>query len=254
MRVTPPKDLKADSIQGVIESLDRIVEWSQQNQLRTGYFAALYRKVTIRIQQGIINNEFDDPQRMEKFDVIFANRYLQAFESYFKQGRVTQVWKQAFDFGDKRLPTVLQHLMIGMNAHINFDLGIAAAQTMDGEDLAGLKSDFDKINTILASLVNEVQEDLARIWPAFKWIDYVAGDADEAFADKAMEIFRDRAWSFAQEYASSEYKTETIHNMDSRIFLLGKLISSPLPLLRLVLFIIRITERGSVPNKIASLE
>ncbi len=52
---------------------------------------------------------------------------------------------------------------MGMNAYINLDLGIAAAETVPSEELPDLKGDFDKINHVLASLVGDVQNELAQI-------------------------------------------------------------------------------------------
>ena len=47
-------------------------------------------------------------------------------------------------------PVILQHLLLGINAHINLDLGIAAVETSPGNQLAPLKNDFDMINKLLA--------------------------------------------------------------------------------------------------------
>lgn len=41
----------ATSIDEVIAQLSAIVEWSKQNNSRMGYFAALYRKVTIQVKK-----------------------------------------------------------------------------------------------------------------------------------------------------------------------------------------------------------
>ena len=68
----------AETIDEVIHQLTAIVEWSKQNDSRIGYFAALYRKVTIQVKKGIEQGFFDDNPRMERFDIIFANRYIQA--------------------------------------------------------------------------------------------------------------------------------------------------------------------------------
>ncbi|NIR65754.1 MAG: hypothetical protein GWN00_24945 [Aliifodinibius sp.] len=89
-----------------------------------GYFAALYRKVTIRVKE-----EFEDPERMERLDVLFANRYLEAFEQYHTRKETTVSWKLAFDTCKRWRPIVLQHLLLGMNTHIRLDLGVAAAET-----------------------------------------------------------------------------------------------------------------------------
>ena len=43
----------AASIDEVIEQLDEIINWARDNNSRLGYFAALYRTVTIRVRDGI---------------------------------------------------------------------------------------------------------------------------------------------------------------------------------------------------------
>lgn len=45
---------------------------------RAGYFAVLYRKVTAKVKEGIAAGFFDDPGPMERLDVLFADRYLDA--------------------------------------------------------------------------------------------------------------------------------------------------------------------------------
>jgi len=52
------------SIDSVIQKMDTIVAQCRRENLRAGYFAVLYRYVTLRIKQGIENNEFDDGGRM----------------------------------------------------------------------------------------------------------------------------------------------------------------------------------------------
>ena len=65
---------------------------------------------------------------MEKLDVIFANRYIKAYYQYQTQQPASKTWEAAFVEADNYWIIVLQHLLLGMNAHINLDLGIAAAQ------------------------------------------------------------------------------------------------------------------------------
>ena len=196
-----PANLKAETIDEVIHSLTRIIEWAKQNKSRSGYFAALYRKVTIRVKEGIAGGEFEDGERMKRLDVIFANRYLEAFEQYHSRKETTVSWKLAFDTCKRWRPIVLQHLLVGMNAHIDLDLGIAAAETVHPDKLIELKNDFHKINEILASLVNGMQDELAQVWPLLKLLDRLAGKLDESLANFGMNISRGHAWlqSHAQE-------------------------------------------------------
>lgn len=66
------------TIDGVIEELDRTIATARRDESRLGYFPALYRKVTASVQQGIADGRFEDGDRMERLDIIFANRYLEA--------------------------------------------------------------------------------------------------------------------------------------------------------------------------------
>ena len=49
----------AKNIDEVIARLTDIIDISRQEPGRMGYFAALYRKVTINVKQGILNGRFD---------------------------------------------------------------------------------------------------------------------------------------------------------------------------------------------------
>jgi len=256
MNPDPILNLRAETIDEIIQSLDKIIEWSKKDKRRLGYFAALYQKVTIQVKEGIRKGLFEDGERMERLDVIFANRYLEAFKQYQTSEAPTLSWKLAFDTSKRWRPIVLQHLLIGMNTHIDLDLGIAAAKTVEREKLPDLKDDFFKINDILISLINEVQVELAKVWPLLKLLDYFAGETDEALAKLGMKIARGRAWRVAEELSdlSPEEQALKIEELDRKVAEIGKKILNPGYVIRLVLFLIRIGEVRSVPRVIQILE
>lgn len=254
INTTQLQRLQGESIDEVISSLDKIIDWSKANNKQTGYFAALYRKVTVKVKEGIESGYFDDGERMERLDVIFANRYLDAFERYHAGKAVTKVWQLAFEITDEWFHIVLHHLMIGMNAHINLDLGIAAALTVPENEMELLKPDFNKINDVLSDLVDEVEDELGEIWPLFKKLDKLAGSVDERLADTGMAFARDRAWEFAIRYVTAVDKAFAIEEMDNRMHAVAKLFLSPGLIKSSILFFMRLGERGSVAKKISVLE
>src|ERR1700675_963940 len=150
----------AATIDEVIHRLDDIVARSIRNRSRLGYFAALYRKVTAKVREGIAEGRFDDGPRMERLDVAFANRYLTALSQFEQGGRPGPCWLASFKAAAAWRPIILQQLLLGMNAHLNFDLGIAAAEIAPRDELPSLEHDFNEINTILAGLVAEVQAEI----------------------------------------------------------------------------------------------
>lgn len=243
------------TIDAVIEALDGIIRESEQNNDTTGYFAALYRRVTARVRLGILNNEFEDGARMAQLDVIFANRYLDAYAAW-KAGRpVTASWQRAFDITGDYWPIVLQHLLMGMNAHINLDLGIAAAEVSAQKNIFSLQPDFNKINSILSSLVAEVQDELAAIWPRLKWILQRTNKVDDFMVDFSMQLSREGAWQFALSIAgkSGAELDSMISARDLKVAEKSKIITRDGFWASLILGIIRIGERGTVQQKIAKL-
>jgi len=244
------------NIADVIAELEIIIERSKLNDDPLGYFAALYKKVTLKVKEGIANNIFDDGPRMEKLDVIFASRYLDAYAAYQNNEPVTESWKKAFKLSKKYWPIVLQHLLIGMNAHINLDLGIAAAEVMKGSDINDLKGDFDKINEILSSLVQDVESDLSAIWPTLKTILKWTGKVDDFLIDFSMKLARDGAWSFAVALADtpSDKVTALIATRDLSVAKIGNLVVNPGWFVSTLFKLIRLGEKGSVSDKIEDME
>jgi len=241
---------EAASIDQVIELLAEIVDWSRSSGSRRGYFATLYRKVTVNVEAKIAQgNVFDDNERLERLDVIFANRYLNAFHHYRNDQRPTQSWTYAFRESKRWWPIVLQHLLLGMNAHINLDLGIAAARTAPGKELPKLHDDFNRINSVLASLVDEVHGDLAAIWPALRIMNrYLIGE--KAIINFSMEKARDQAWSVAERLAPPREaeQGEAIAQLDHEVAKFARVIRSPGVLIGTATKMVRLGERGTVPQ------
>lgn len=243
------------SIEEVIERLDLIIADAKNTNSPLGYFAALYRKVTIKVKEGIEDNFFDHGPRMEQLDVIFANRYFDAYHRYKNEETATLSWVSAFALETRYRPIVLQHLLLGMNAHINLDLGIAAAEVAKGHDITDLHNDFNKINEILASLVDEVYNDLSEIWPTLRVILKLLGKVDNYLVDFSMKLARDGAWKFATTLAahpSAEWPS-LITDSDRKVANKSRIITHPGIIINIILFIIRLGERGTVAQKTQKL-
>ncbi|MBA4410860.1 MAG: hypothetical protein C0397_15730 [Odoribacter sp.] len=244
------------TIDEVIAALDLIIAESIENNDPAGYFAALYRKVTIKVKEGIASGYFNDGLRMEQLDVFFVSRYLDAYYAFHKNQPVTESWRKAFELTDQYWPIVLQHLLMGMNAHINLDLGIAAVEVSKGKNLADLETDFNRINEILSSLVHEVQGYLSAVWPVLKFILKWSGKVDDYLVDFSMKLARNGAWKFANQLSTvpeSERENE-VARRDQKVAGKDDVILKPGLLATIALRIIRITERGSVTEKIRKMQ
>lgn len=247
--------IQNNSIQEVIFMLDEIISDSVKNKNPLGYFAALYRNVTIKVKEGIENNIFDDGPRMEKLDVIFANRYIEAYYAWKNNRNITKSWEKAFKMSADFWPVVIQHLLIGMNAHINLDLGIAAAEVSKKGNINDLENDFIKINKILSSLVNDVQNDLSAMWPTLKKILQKTHKADDFLVDFSMELARNGAWKFALLIANSPENNigTIIISRDEKIANKAGLITNQGFLASIIFKIIRLGEKGTIEQRIMQL-
>ncbi len=186
---------------------------------------------------------------------MFAKRYLDTYYAYQQNQPVTASWEKAFDLSTEYWPIVLQHLLIGINAHINLDLGIAAAEISKGKNINALENDFKKINQILSSLVGEVEEELSAIWPTLKKILKRTRKVDDFLIDFSMEIARDGAWRFAKQLAGSPLTewADCIAIRDEKVANNAKLITAPGFWVSAMLKVVRLGERGSVGEKVETL-
>ena len=242
--------MSASSIDDAIAQMTSIIAESRQQATRLGFFCALYRRVTMRVAEGITNGRFEDGARMAAFDVLFANRYLEAYAQYQAGDPCTQSWQVAFDTCRESGYLILQHLLLGMNAHINLDLGIAAAQVAPGEALAGLEHDFNEINVLLAELVADVQRQIATVSPWLGFLDLVGGRSDEAVINFSMEHARRSAWDYATKLSvlSAGEQAETIGRRDKAVADFASFILRPSLTVNTAIFLIWLRELREAPT------
>lgn len=232
------------SIDEVIVALEQIMDTCEQNSNRLGYFAALYHKVTCRVKDGIANNEFEDGARMERLDVCFANRYIHAWRRLQAQEPPTSSWGVSFNAGKRRSVLVLQHLLLGMNAHINLDLGIAAAEVARGEGLPAIRKDFMAINGILAMLTGDVMSSLRQVSPFLSLMGLHQSRANSILIQFSISNARDGAWCFAEELYHANPKTyeEVALARDKTIAELAGGLLSASGLMKITLWLIHLFE------------
>ncbi len=191
----------ATTIDEVIQQLQLLIDDCTKTNDRLGYFAALYHKVTAKVKEGIEQNAFEDGPRMEKLDVLFANRYLLAVKQWQNHQPLSAPWDVAFNASKKSSLLVLQHLLSGMNAHINLDLGIAAAQVSAGHAIQDIHKDFNNINGILGSLVLECQNEINKISPLLSLMGLHAGNST-FLMQFSISYARDGSWAFAEDLST----------------------------------------------------
>jgi hypothetical protein len=246
-----PSQPPPQTIDEVLQQLDQIIFTCRREGSRLGFFATVYRNVTIKIKKGIAAGVFEDAPRMERLDVAFANRYLAALESFRQNEPLSNCWRIAFQTASNYWPLIIQHLLIGTNAHINFDLGIAAAEIAPGPELPALRHDFDRINDILGGMILKVRTDVEKLSPWIKFLDQLAPTAEDTIINFSLNKARASAWLVATMVNSTppEKLGAKLSSLDDGVTMLGSLIGSPKGwLINLGLRGIRLRESNDVPH------
>ncbi len=248
--------MAATTIDEVIAQLDQIIDTECANNSCMAYFPILYRKVTLRIKEGILNNEFENNPRMEKLDVLFANRYIEAYKCLGANKPITQSWEKAFEASKNGDLLIMQHLLLGINAHINLDLGVAVAETVgDDGNLINFENDFNKINEILGSMISNVEAKIISVSPLFGLLDKFGKGREDKLVSFSINIARDGAWLFANQYHISPNKEMELNARDGIIAILAeKLIRQKSWVLKYLVKIIYFFEKKDVPQIVTVLK
>lgn len=249
--------MQATNIDDVLVKLKGIIDNHRDRGSPLVFFPAVYRVTTARVRAGIQNGSFVDGARMERLATTFANRYLAALDAAAAGGGVgpARAWQVTFAAATRQHTMMLQHVLLGMNAHINFDLPLAVLAAANGGKIADLEQDFQAINSILASLLEPVQAVIDRFSPLLNILDQVGGRSDEELVTFSINTARDESWHEATRLAdeSAEQRARSILSLDRRVALLAERIIVPDGALGMASNLIARTESADIASITAAM-
>jgi Family of unknown function (DUF5995) len=239
----------AKTIDDAVDLMGDIITDARTKNSRIGYFTTLYRMTTmavkIKCREG---GYFEDDERMRTLDIIFANRYLAAVDGKRQGQNIAQSWDVSFQALQDPSVLIMQHLFLGINAHISLDLGVAVAQLSPHELSDSLYRDFNRVNGIIEGLTNDVTSRLTRVSPLIGLVNRVGGRLDEALSNFSTRIGRDAAWHFAQQLVITplEQRENVIKQRDMVVAEFGRRLWRTGTLLILVKVIVGLSENKNV--------
>ncbi len=207
---TPPVDPDPDLVELAAEPFESVADAEErlsslQSRLRaTGdrraVFLTVYARMTRDVRHQLGTGAFENPGWMRTYTVTFAEYYRRAFLA-FERGRVEAVpdpWLLAFGTALGGDALIMQDAILGINAHINYDLALTVRDVGIGSHRASKYGDHREINDVLAGLVDKQQQALANAYAAgIRDVDAVLGPFDESFAGISLTQAREQAWRVA---------------------------------------------------------
>jgi Family of unknown function (DUF5995) len=169
------------------------------------FFHATYLRTTRAVRHAVRAGLFSDPGWVERWDVAFARRYLDALRADAGGDAVPQPWAIAFGAArDKPAAPALRHVLLGMNAHINYDLPqalLAVISTSEFHDPAVTsrrRADHRRIDEVLSRRVGAEDAELAQLGPR-SVADSLLVPLNQAASRRFLRESRAKVWDNAVE-------------------------------------------------------
>jgi hypothetical protein len=167
---------------------------------RRAIFASVYTLTTRRVAESIDANQYTNTAWMRTYQVEFANRYRRALNDYAagRRAAVPRPWLVAFDAAASGQTVILQDIILGMNAHINFDLAFAIERVGINPSQASKYLDHTAVNTVLAAVSSEIVAALGALYGSnYALLDAALGPIDDIVLAAGMATARQNAWNNA---------------------------------------------------------
>ncbi len=189
---------------------------------RRAIFLGCYCLMTRNMLDAIDAGRFHDGVWVTSLLHRFTDYYFNALALYEQSALTTPpVWKLAHDATHDTEVMTLQHLLLGVNAHINFDLVFALYDQLVSEwgglsieQRAQRHADHEMVNRIIGETVDAVQDQVIdRHSPWFEFVDKMLGPVDEWLTSHLISHWREEVWNNAVCYleASDEAARAALH-------------------------------------------
>ena len=228
-------------LSGSYTSVDDVLqefEWLENHIFQSGdlrgVFATAYLHISHAIARELEADQFENREWSASYMIRFANLYREALHHY-ENNRVREVpksWLIAFDLAEKRKGFIIQHLLLGINAHINHDLAIALSDVGLEPERVEKKSDYDRINQILREATDGLKKTVTEKYaPILKRLDDISGEISNDVANFSIPKARKHAWTFGIALHSSGSQKEKkllLKSLDEQAAVLARLIIASL--------------------------
>ncbi len=189
------------SMDALIERMEALLGPLQEAGDARRFFHATYLRTTRAVRDALRAGLFGDPEWVERWDVAFADLYLDALAADTAGGAVSKPWAVAFRAArEQPSAPALRHVLLGMNAHINYDLPqallavISPGEFADPAVTARRRADHQRIDEVLSRQVSAEDAELARAGAPRSRTDVLLGPANQAASRRFLRESRAKVW------------------------------------------------------------
>jgi Family of unknown function (DUF5995) len=194
----------ARGIDALIERMEGLLAPLEARGDPGRFFLATYLRTTRAVKQELERGGFRDTGWVERWDVAFAGLYLDALEAAEAGRRPPEPWAVAFGAARQdRLPP-LRHVLLGMNAHINYDLAqsllavITEEEFDDPELLARRQADHEHIDAVLVARVGAEDTELEALSGGRSLVDRLLQPLNRLGTKRFLKESRAKVWTNAR--------------------------------------------------------
>ena len=188
---------------GVLGRLAAVVEPLEAAGDPLRYFAATYARTTRAVGERITEGGFEDGDWVDRWDVAFAELYLDAYEAY-RRDPASAPWPWRLAFGARPDLPPLAHVLLGINAHVNYDLPQALLAVIDVADferpgvVSRRERDHRRIDDVLAARVG-AEDRVLRSQSVLSALDRVLTPLNRAASRRFLREARAKVWHNTRE-------------------------------------------------------
>ena len=186
---------------------EQVRRWEEEGDSRS-VFLSCYALMTGNMLEALETGHFRDDVWVGRLLHRFADYYFEALNCYDCGAAPTPpVWRQVHEASCRRPLHVMQHLLLGMNAHINYDLVLTLDELLrpewpglDGAARRRRREDHRRVNQVIADTIDVVQDTVVeRHEPWMDWADRLLGPLDEYLLSGLVSRWREEVWEAAEE-------------------------------------------------------
>lgn len=207
---------RPQDIDEALEQMRSALDYFHRENDQRAIFLRAYYLVTLAVHQAI--NEqgrytrriFFDPEWIRRLAGKFSLLYFQSLTTTERPGE--RAWKTAHRLAATDQTSVFQDLLLGLNAHINYDLAYGISLNLrefeDGREhllLPRRKFDHDQVNNILVNTIPQIEDVLTRDYGGeLSVMSELAGALEDVLAGVGLKYYRERVWWNAISFLSAQ--------------------------------------------------